>query len=409
MRKQDSTKQRRKPVHLRPCDLQTIYTIYNALDKPDGYINLDLPDRIAQQIRSLVRRLSKIAGTTARKPTWRDEFETAIREVRRGEVQRGEDPTEAYKIADKITALLKRHGREHGAQHNTRKGTRRIPVTIKWLRWSGILRGDKATVAMNGDVRVGELGYFSIWHYGQAYKQLRFVYEQDDRCRRSHPSTYTPGGICLRERRGIDGRFHECTGNHDGLAYGRVCAVERDGQPVETKLDLRPYDEREGPATTRLNENASPQIAREEVRSERTPPVIAPRRLATQMLKTNLFAGFGLIEGDELIYEETPTEELLPGELVWFISKGSQYLARFVSLDEDALTVATSSGEEYESNPADVSSVKHVVSYTRTVLLRSDPTNDAAPTDSPAQVIDLNVYRQAHPQRIRNLLFAEKQ
>jgi hypothetical protein len=40
---------------------------------------------------------------------------------------------------------------------------------------------------------------------------------------------------------------------------------------------------------------------------------------------------------------------------------------------------------------------------------RLNPATEAAPTDSPAQVIDLNVYRQAHPQRIRNLLFAEKQ
>ena len=119
-------------------------------------------------------------------------------------------------------------------QEKSRKPTRRIPVTIKWLRWSGIQRGDKATVVMNGDVRVGELGYFSIRSYGQAYKQLRFVFEQDDRCRLSHPSACTPGGICLRERRGIDGYSHECTGDHDGLAYGRDRAPDRAEQRCRT-------------------------------------------------------------------------------------------------------------------------------------------------------------------------------
>jgi len=286
-------------------------------------------------------------------------------------------------------------------QAKSRKPTRRIPVTIKWLRWSGILRGDKATVVMTGDVRVGELGYFSIRGHSQAYKQLRFVYGQDDRCRRAHPSTYTPDGICLRERRGVDGRFYECTGDHDALAYGRVCAVERDGQPVETKLDLRPYDEREGPATTRLDVDAPPDTERKEVRSERT--------RTTEMLTTNIFASFGLVHGDGLTYEETPAEELQPGDLIGFMSKGTKYLARFVSLDEYAFTVANPEGEEGEYDREEVSAVKRLVSYTRTVLLRRDPATNAAPADSPAPVIDLNIYRQAHPPRIRNLLFAEKQ
>lgn len=143
-----------------------------------------------------------------------------------------------------------------GAQYKTRKPTRRVPVTIKWLEGFGIERGDKAIVAMTGDVQVGELGYFSIIHHGQAYKQFRFVVEQDAYCHASQPSTYTPGGICLRERRGSLGKLTGCIGSHDGLAYGRVCAVERDGRPVETTLELRPYDEREGPATTRLDVDA---------------------------------------------------------------------------------------------------------------------------------------------------------
>lgn len=291
-----------------------------------------------------------------------------------------------------------------GAQYNTRKGTRRIPITIKWLRWSGIQRGDKATIVMTGDVRVGELGYFSIWGYQQAYKQLRFVFEQDDHCRLSHPSTCTPGGICLRERRGIDGFAHHCTNDHDGIAYGRVCAVERDGRPVETKLDLRPYDEREGPATTRLDMHAPSQ----EMRSEQTPSVVAPSR-SVEILKINAFARFGLIYGDRLTYEETPAEELQPGELTCFVVEGTKYLARFVSLDEDTLIVANTEGEEYEYGHEELSKVKRLVSYTRTVLLRPDPATVAAPTDGPARIIDLNVYRQAHPQRIRNLLFAEKE
>jgi hypothetical protein len=262
---------------------------------------------------------------------------------------------------------------------------------------------------MTGDVRVGELGYFSIRHYGQAYKQLRFVFEQDDLCRRSHPSTCTTGGICLRERRGIEGFAHECTGSHDGLAYGRVCAVERDGRPVETKLTLRPHDEREGPATARLDMDAPPEVAREEVRSEQPPSTSASGKRSTHTLQADIFARFGLVKADVLTYEETPTEELRPGDLTVFTVEGTTYIARFVSLDEDTFVTADGRGDEYEYSPEELSAVRRVVSYTRTVLLRPDPATAAAPTDSPARVIDLNVYRQAHPQRIRNLLFVEKE
>jgi hypothetical protein len=261
---------------------------------------------------------------------------------------------------------------------------------------------------MTGDVRVGELGYFSIRHYGQAYKQLRFVYEQDEDCQKFAPSTCEPGGICLRERRGIDGFAHGCMGAHDGLAYGRVCAVERDGRPAETKLTLRPYDEREGPATTRLDVDAPPEVAREEVRSEQTPSVNASGKRSTHTLQADIFARFGLVKGDVLTYEETPAEELRPSDLAVFTVEGTTYIARFVSLDEDAFLIADGKGDEYGYGPEELSAVRRVVSYTRTVLLRPDPATDAAPGDSPAQVIDLNVYRQAHPQRIRNLLFAEK-
>jgi hypothetical protein len=127
-----------------------------------------------------------------------------------------------------------------------------VAFTVKGFKRYGIERGDKATIAMTGEVLPGELGYFSIRHYGQAYKQFRFLTEQDEDCRNFAPSTCSPGGVCLRYRP------TGCAGTHDGLAYGRVCAVGRDGRPVETTFSLRPYDEREGPATTRLDTDAEP-------------------------------------------------------------------------------------------------------------------------------------------------------
>lgn len=46
-------------------------------------------------------------------------------------------------------------------------------------------------------------------------------------------------GVCLRDRQ------EQCRGNHEGTAYGRVVAVERNRRSIETTLDLRPFDERE--------------------------------------------------------------------------------------------------------------------------------------------------------------------
>jgi hypothetical protein len=125
----------------------------------------------------------------------------------------------------------------------SKKPTRRIRISVKRFEKYGILRGDTAIVIMNGDVRIGELGYFAIPcglpFKPSHYDHFTFVCEQDSTCTR-FIEELEAGGICLRHD-----DIKECNGHHDGRAYGRVCAIERKRRPVEHSLKLRPFDERE--------------------------------------------------------------------------------------------------------------------------------------------------------------------
>jgi hypothetical protein len=152
--------------------------------------------------------------------------------------------------------------REKGArQAKQYKVLRRVRVQVDRFSEYGIRRGDTALIAMTGEVRLGELGYFSANYDGGPAKQFKFVCEQDEGCKR-FPSTYKPGGVCLRTYK------QRCWGVHEGAAYGRVVAVEREGKAVETTLDLRAYDEREGPAKTRLEMSPWPEEKQEAATAE---------------------------------------------------------------------------------------------------------------------------------------------
>jgi hypothetical protein len=131
----------------------------------------------------------------------------------------------------------------------------------------------------------------------------------------------------------------------------------------------------------------------------------APPETYTQTLADNIFAGHGLLKGDVLTFEVADPR---PGEVCRYSNPLTGYIGRFVAVKSETLHLLNTEGEECKINMIAGWRLARLVSYTRTVLLRPDPATDATPGDGPAPVIDLNVYRQAHPPRIRNLLFAEK-
>jgi hypothetical protein len=157
------------------------------------------------------------------------------------------------------------------------KGVRRIRVNGNWLEGYGVEMNDRLLVAMTGEVRPGELGYFELHRWydtGADYRHASFFFvsEINKTCRQEN--YIKQEGICLRIH------ASKCTGEHVGseaqpvlddsfnrnlwkaaTPYGRVCGVERDRQPVETTLNLRPYDEREG-QTAGLSQKPEPKRKR---------------------------------------------------------------------------------------------------------------------------------------------------
>jgi hypothetical protein len=205
------------------------------------------------------------------------------------------------------------------AKHQTTrqpKATRRIRVGIRWLEPYGIERGDRAIVVMNGDVRLGELGYFCISHSQQGYNQFAFVCEQDSTC---HDNYYAKkreiDSVCLRES--LTGK---CRGFHHATTYGRVCAVERGTQTVEANFSLRPYDEvADAGEITSLN-NA---------RSQKTAPT--EKQEATKK-------------------QEVSVDDLHPGDLVavhQYLSKEPLWTGYFKEADETNVYVQEASGKTY--------------------------------------------------------------
>lgn len=131
--------------------------------------------------------------------------------------------------------------------------------------------GDRLLVAMTGEVKPGELGYFEYHHCYDSgadyrHRSFFFVAERGRTCRESAAKA----GVCLRTF--VD----NCDGRHVGsedepvrgslqtivwwdsaTPYGRVVGAERDRRPLETTLPVRPYDEREGGPKTFLRQSRS--------------------------------------------------------------------------------------------------------------------------------------------------------
>lgn len=174
----------------------------------------------------------------------------------------------------------------------TKKVTRRIAVGVVAFESYGIERGDRAIIAMTGDVRVGELGYFETGSYWggdgcprvlRSHSWFAFLCNQDKRC---WPHYENGNGICLRSR------LDRCEGQHGAepyeerpieppypgdvlvATYGRVVAVERDGEAVGTSLSFRCLDERERATTTIAPSVASDPRPRPRMRL--SPPSLPP-------------------------------------------------------------------------------------------------------------------------------------
>jgi hypothetical protein len=158
------------------------------------------------------------------------------------------------------------------------KGVNRIRVGSNRLEGYGIEANDRLLVAVNGDVRPGEFGYFEVhkvYEHGSGthlcHASFYFLVERDETCRQD--DYIQQEGVCLRA-------FDKCTGLHVGSreepvlddAYnfgievsaqpiGRVVGVEHDRRPIETTLPIRPYDEREA-QTVKLDWNPAPRSGR---------------------------------------------------------------------------------------------------------------------------------------------------
>jgi hypothetical protein len=233
----------------------------------------------------------------------------------------------------------KSNGEKGARQAKQYKVLRRVRVQVDRFSEYGIRLGDTAIIAMTGEVRLGELGYFSADYDSGPAKQFKFVVEQDEECKR-FPSTYKPGGVCLRTY------TQRCWGVHEGAAYGRVVAIERDRQTVETTLSLRPYDEREGPATTRLEVSPWP-----EGKEKPTTPhaIVKPRAtkpLYDIRIHDDILANLGLVRGDApLVY---PADDLKLGDAasVELRDQPCAFVGRVVAIDAESITLRNEDGDE---------------------------------------------------------------
>jgi hypothetical protein len=159
------------------------------------------------------------------------------------------------------------------------KGVNRVRFSGNWLEGYGVEMNDRLLVAMNGDVRPGDFGYFEVhkvYDHGsgthRCHTSLYFLIERDETCRQE--DYIQQEGVCLRTF------ADKCTGLHVGSreepvlddAYnfgievsaqpiGRVVGVEHDRRPIETTLPIRPYDEREA-RTVKLDWNPAPGSGR---------------------------------------------------------------------------------------------------------------------------------------------------
>ncbi|HEX7318652.1 MAG TPA: hypothetical protein VF297_32385 [Pyrinomonadaceae bacterium] len=235
-------------------------------------------------VRRTCTRLARLAGTR-RLTSHSATFRRALAELQEKELphasQRREVEGAVRVIAEwlDLTGLLPKPAPKPAKKRTPPKrikGVKRIRVGGNWLEEYGIEMNDRLLVAMNGDIRPGEFGYFEVhqaYDHGEGthlcHSSFFFLVERDDAC---HTYEWTPQeGVCLRTF------ASKCDGKHKGSreepviddyggygiqnyahAFGRVIGAERDGQPIETTLPIRPYDEREEPTPTQFKTTVAP-------------------------------------------------------------------------------------------------------------------------------------------------------
>jgi hypothetical protein len=227
-------------------------------------------------VRRSVSRLARIAGT-GRFTSHSETFTRALAELQGKELPRASQRREVQTTVATIARWLNlAHLIPQPAPKSTKKlpppkrikGVRRIRGGGNWLEEYGIETNDRLLVAMTGEVRPGELGYFEVheeYHYGTGthlcHRGFFFLFERKEDCRKEE--YYPQAGVCLRtfadrcDGRHVGSREEPTLENHFGYGilesaytFGRVVGVERAGAAVETTLSIRPYDEREGVTTT---------------------------------------------------------------------------------------------------------------------------------------------------------------
>jgi hypothetical protein len=211
--------------------------------------------RLVSHSKTFTRALAELSGREDLRASQRREVETTVAAIARH--------------LD-IAGILPPPQKKKPPTPKRIKGVRRIKLNGHWLEEYGVEFGDRLLVAMTGDVKPGELGYFEVhqeYRHGEGphycCRSFYFLAERDETCRQDE---WIPqAGVCLR---GANYRGR-CAGLHVGSreepvlddahrfgilhsahVFGRVVGVERDGRPVETKLPIRPYDGREAVTTT---------------------------------------------------------------------------------------------------------------------------------------------------------------
>lgn len=264
-----------------------------------------------------------------------------------------------------------------------RKPTRRVRVNVKRFEEYGIERGDRATYLTDGEIGIGDFGFFSIPYQDYRYDTLAFVCEQDKTCVDGYYSggARTPEDVCLR--------YHpsRCDGHHHAEAYGRVIAIERHGQAVETLLDLRAAAERDRrtsyPDAGTYSKSLNPRSHEAEALTSQhaisssliASPVVAGFTLADLLglwpddpapflftLTNDHLRTIGLHAGDALIGFKT--DDIKRGDLV-LARIGERLLVRIYTSVKDCIILGTAGGDAISSYTHDIEIVGRIIQAMR--------------------------------------------
>ncbi|HYY97591.1 MAG TPA: hypothetical protein VE642_03320, partial [Pyrinomonadaceae bacterium] len=216
---------------------------------------------------------------------------------------------------------------------------------------------------MTGDVRPGELGYFKVLKQydsgavGDHHSALFFLTKRDKACERHGEAAE---GVCLRTFADRCGGYHvgeegqgvthspcpTVTYTTSAVFYGRVVGVERDRRPVETTLQIRPYDEREQTAAaTDWNPRGKGRGKKKQEAPARTMRPRGGAPLYVLIVKDDLLHNVGLVDGESVPVLAAP--DLKEGDAGAIEKLGCEgvWAGRVVAVDADSITLRDEEGD----------------------------------------------------------------